>query len=559
MNNPLDFDFSLLDNLDPTLFSDISLQNDFENLLSLDLNLPFDPASSLPDFTALPQNVVTPPSIPVIPPPKKQKKQPKPKKTSSKENEQRNPANVIPNAPTQSSANQPQQPSQQDILDFMQLLTQQNVPAIALNPQISSEIQLPPVVPIVPLVNQIAPPNLPFNFTTPVLFVPPPNLQPPISQNLQQYPQQPPTTQPTFQSMMNVLTPEKRPIPTSGPHILPKPIWMQDQKNSLNRPLDLQEKHDLLVENNNKRLMKMLPNGLVALPEFGHESINAILNVNRVLLKIITEYQNNAWTHLPEFKIYTQRLVSNLAYLSAMHSSMKVKAIEKEEPPKLTAKKPVTSKKPKSNVKAPAKNTVPVKATAPTSIKSSDSKNGKETAKPSTTTKAVTSAKKVSKVLNIEPVQDLPPPTCLIDENPKLENSTSNVPYNPLPPFKVPAEHQEYVSEFLQKCGIVPGGTPVSEDVSRMMWDSKVRFRGVLQQSVEDEIIDLVEESESESDGCESEDGDEVDGEEKVDSVIVIDDEDDDDEEDADYDDEQALLEADSFLEFDDELLSSEI
>lgn len=47
-----------------------------------------------------------------------------------------------------------------------------------------------------------------------------------------------------------------------------------------------------------------------------------MLEVNRNIIKLLVEYQNNGWTSEPEHKLYQTRLLTNLTYLATLADSM---------------------------------------------------------------------------------------------------------------------------------------------------------------------------------------------------------------------------------------------
>ncbi|KAJ3413668.1 hypothetical protein HDV05_007736 [Chytridiales sp. JEL 0842] len=55
---------------------------------------------------------------------------------------------------------------------------------------------------------------------------------------------------------------------------------------------------------------------IIPLPTLSHTTIEQILAINTHLIKILAEYQNNGWLEEPEYKIYQQRLQTNLTYLA---------------------------------------------------------------------------------------------------------------------------------------------------------------------------------------------------------------------------------------------------
>jgi hypothetical protein len=71
---------------------------------------------------------------------------------------------------------------------------------------------------------------------------------------------------------------------------------------------------------------------VVTVPQFNYSTIQNILEINSVLLKILTEYQNNGWVDQPEFAMYFtllnssyhKRLGTNLKFLAATGDLLKV-------------------------------------------------------------------------------------------------------------------------------------------------------------------------------------------------------------------------------------------
>lgn len=41
----------------------------------------------------------------------------------------------------------------------------------------------------------------------------------------------------------------------------------------------------------------------VTVPQFNYSTIQNIIEINSVLIKILTEYQNNGWVDQPEFEM----------------------------------------------------------------------------------------------------------------------------------------------------------------------------------------------------------------------------------------------------------------
>lgn len=60
---------------------------------------------------------------------------------------------------------------------------------------------------------------------------------------------------------------------------------------------------------------------VATIPEFNHSTINQVLEINRNLIQILTEYQNNGW-YGQEYKIYYQRLQTNLQFLGIIADSL---------------------------------------------------------------------------------------------------------------------------------------------------------------------------------------------------------------------------------------------
>lgn len=58
----------------------------------------------------------------------------------------------------------------------------------------------------------------------------------------------------------------------------------------------------------------------VMVPDFSHENVNAILEINTHLLRILVEFQNNGWAGADQ-RVYQQRLQTNLTYLATMADS----------------------------------------------------------------------------------------------------------------------------------------------------------------------------------------------------------------------------------------------
>ncbi|KAJ1327098.1 hypothetical protein BSLG_010445 [Batrachochytrium salamandrivorans] len=65
----------------------------------------------------------------------------------------------------------------------------------------------------------------------------------------------------------------------------------------------------------------------VMIPQVNHYTVQSILEINKHLIKILVEYQNNGWIGEPEQKIYQQRLQTNLTYLATLAD-----AVQKNRP-----------------------------------------------------------------------------------------------------------------------------------------------------------------------------------------------------------------------------------
>ena len=46
------------------------------------------------------------------------------------------------------------------------------------------------------------------------------------------------------------------------------------------------------------------PQDAVIVPQLTHQTVQNILEINKNLIKIMVEYQNNGWIEEPEFKMY---------------------------------------------------------------------------------------------------------------------------------------------------------------------------------------------------------------------------------------------------------------
>ncbi|KAI8850818.1 hypothetical protein BC829DRAFT_388374, partial [Chytridium lagenaria] len=55
---------------------------------------------------------------------------------------------------------------------------------------------------------------------------------------------------------------------------------------------------------------------MIPVPHLSYSTVEQILAINTHIIKILIEYQNNGWFEEPEFKIYQQRLQTNLTYLA---------------------------------------------------------------------------------------------------------------------------------------------------------------------------------------------------------------------------------------------------
>ncbi|KAL5032521.1 hypothetical protein RTP6_000609 [Batrachochytrium dendrobatidis] len=85
--------------------------------------------------------------------------------------------------------------------------------------------------------------------------------------------------------------------------------------------------------------MQQLKNGqadtAVMIPQVNHNIVQSILDINKQLIRILVEYQNNGWIGEPEQKIYQQRLQTNLTYLATLAD-----AVQKNKPAALAGQTP---------------------------------------------------------------------------------------------------------------------------------------------------------------------------------------------------------------------------
>ena len=59
----------------------------------------------------------------------------------------------------------------------------------------------------------------------------------------------------------------------------------------------------------------------VAIPSFDHAQISSVLEINKQIISILQDSQNNAWNE-DEQRIYVKRLWSNLTYLGTLADSL---------------------------------------------------------------------------------------------------------------------------------------------------------------------------------------------------------------------------------------------